>query len=77
MVAAIGRAEFVRGEWLKPGCVVVDVGINFKEDSTRASGEWIWGWVGERRKSSELSKGRRNDCDSIHEREGGGEGGRE
>jgi methylenetetrahydrofolate dehydrogenase (NADP+)/methenyltetrahydrofolate cyclohydrolase len=28
VVAAIGRPEFVRGDWLKPGAVVVDVGIN-------------------------------------------------
>ena len=28
VVAAIGRAEFVRGEWLKPGATVIDVGIN-------------------------------------------------
>lgn len=28
LVAAVGRAEFVRGEWVKPGAVVIDVGIN-------------------------------------------------
>jgi len=28
LVAAIGRAEMVRGEWIKPGSVVIDVGIN-------------------------------------------------
>ncbi|EPX71591.1 C-1-tetrahydrofolate synthase [Schizosaccharomyces octosporus yFS286] len=28
LVAALGKPEFVRGEWLKPGAVVVDVGIN-------------------------------------------------
>jgi methylenetetrahydrofolate dehydrogenase (NADP+) / methenyltetrahydrofolate cyclohydrolase len=28
VVAAVGRPEFVRGEWLKPGAVVIDVGIN-------------------------------------------------
>lgn len=28
VVAAIGKPEFVRGEWLKQGCVVIDVGIN-------------------------------------------------
>ena len=28
LVAAVGRAEFVRGEWIKPGGVVIDVGIN-------------------------------------------------
>jgi methylenetetrahydrofolate dehydrogenase (NADP+)/methenyltetrahydrofolate cyclohydrolase len=28
LVAAIGRAEMIRGEWVKPGGVVIDVGIN-------------------------------------------------
>ncbi|HEX3709290.1 MAG TPA: bifunctional methylenetetrahydrofolate dehydrogenase/methenyltetrahydrofolate cyclohydrolase FolD [Pseudolabrys sp.] len=28
LIAAIGRPEFVRGHWLKPGATVVDVGIN-------------------------------------------------
>jgi methylenetetrahydrofolate dehydrogenase (NADP+) / methenyltetrahydrofolate cyclohydrolase len=28
VVAALGRAEFVRGDWLKPGATVIDVGIS-------------------------------------------------
>lgn len=28
VVAAVGRPEMVRGDWVKPGAVVVDVGIN-------------------------------------------------
>ncbi len=28
VVAAIGRAEMVRGDWIKPGATVIDVGIN-------------------------------------------------
>ena len=28
LVAAIGRAEFVPGSWIKPGAVVIDVGMN-------------------------------------------------
>ncbi len=28
VIAAVGRAEMVTGEWLKPGAVVIDVGIN-------------------------------------------------
>ncbi|MGH6728455.1 MAG: bifunctional methylenetetrahydrofolate dehydrogenase/methenyltetrahydrofolate cyclohydrolase FolD [Pseudolabrys sp.] len=28
LVAAIGRPEFVRGYWIKPGATVIDVGIN-------------------------------------------------
>ncbi len=28
VIAAVGRAEMVRGDWLKPGACVIDVGIN-------------------------------------------------
>ena len=28
VIAAVGRPELVRGEWIKPGAVVIDVGIN-------------------------------------------------
>jgi methylenetetrahydrofolate dehydrogenase (NADP+)/methenyltetrahydrofolate cyclohydrolase len=28
LVAAIGRPEFVKGDWIKPGAVVIDVGIS-------------------------------------------------
>jgi methylenetetrahydrofolate dehydrogenase (NADP+)/methenyltetrahydrofolate cyclohydrolase len=28
LVVAIGRAELVRGDWVKPGAVVIDVGVN-------------------------------------------------
>jgi methylenetetrahydrofolate dehydrogenase (NADP+)/methenyltetrahydrofolate cyclohydrolase len=28
LVAAIGRPEYVRGDWIKPGATVIDVGIN-------------------------------------------------
>ncbi len=36
LIAAIGRAEMVRGDMLKPGAVVIDVGINRVEDPTAA-----------------------------------------
>ncbi len=32
LVAAVGRPEMVPGEWVKPGAVVIDVGINRLED---------------------------------------------
>lgn len=35
LVAAVGRAEMVRGEWIKPGATVIDVGIN----RTQSAGE--------------------------------------
>ncbi|MEO7564084.1 MAG: bifunctional methylenetetrahydrofolate dehydrogenase/methenyltetrahydrofolate cyclohydrolase FolD [Sphingomicrobium sp.] len=28
VIAAVGRAEMVKGEWIKPGATVIDVGIN-------------------------------------------------
>jgi methylenetetrahydrofolate dehydrogenase (NADP+)/methenyltetrahydrofolate cyclohydrolase len=28
VVAAVGRAEMVPGDWIKPGATVIDVGIN-------------------------------------------------
>jgi len=28
IIAAIGKAEFVRGDWVKPGAAIIDVGIN-------------------------------------------------
>lgn len=36
VVAAVGRAQLVRGDWIKPGAVVIDVGINVVP-TTRAS----------------------------------------
>lgn len=32
IVAAVGRAEFVKGSFIKPGAVVIDVGINRNEE---------------------------------------------
>src|SRR4029078_6049822 len=37
-IAAVGRAEMVRGDWVKPGAFVISVGINRVEDSARKSG---------------------------------------
>ena len=28
LVAAVGRPEMIRGDWVKPGAIVIDVGIN-------------------------------------------------
>jgi methylenetetrahydrofolate dehydrogenase (NADP+)/methenyltetrahydrofolate cyclohydrolase len=32
VVAAIGKAELVRGDWIKPGATVIDVGMNRGSD---------------------------------------------
>lgn len=45
VVAAVGRAEMVTGEMLKPGAVVIDVGINRKDDPTRKRGYRLVGDV--------------------------------
>lgn len=45
VVAAIGKANFVKGEWLKPGVVVIDVGTNFVPDDTKKSGQRLVGDV--------------------------------
>jgi 5,10-methylene-tetrahydrofolate dehydrogenase/methenyl tetrahydrofolate cyclohydrolase len=45
LVAAVGRAEMVRGDWVKPGAVVIDVGINRVDDSTRERGYRLVGDV--------------------------------
>lgn len=45
LIAAIGKAEFVKGEWLKPGVVIIDVGINDKADSTKKRGYRLVGDV--------------------------------
>ncbi|MFD2644448.1 bifunctional methylenetetrahydrofolate dehydrogenase/methenyltetrahydrofolate cyclohydrolase FolD [Pseudomonas japonica] len=36
LVVAVGRAELVRGDWIKPGAVVIDVGINRIERDGRS-----------------------------------------
>ena len=38
LVAALGRAEFVKADMIKPGAVVIDVGITRVKDETRKSG---------------------------------------
>ena len=35
LVAAVGRAHFVQGDWVKPGAAVIDVGINRIEDGDK------------------------------------------
>jgi methylenetetrahydrofolate dehydrogenase (NADP+) / methenyltetrahydrofolate cyclohydrolase len=45
LVAAVGRAEMVRGDWIKPGAVVIDVGINRVEDASKPKGYKLVGDV--------------------------------
>jgi 5,10-methylene-tetrahydrofolate dehydrogenase/methenyl tetrahydrofolate cyclohydrolase len=45
LIAAIGKTEFVRGDWIKPGAAVIDVGINSVPDPTKKSGHRLVGDV--------------------------------
>ena len=45
LIAAIGRTEMVRGDWIKPGAAVIDVGINSVPDATKKSGHRLVGDV--------------------------------
>lgn len=45
LIAAIGKTEFVRGDWIKPGAAVIDVGINSVPDATKKSGHRLVGDV--------------------------------
>lgn len=45
LIAAVGRAEMVRGDWVKPGAVVIDVGINRVDDPSRERGYRLVGDV--------------------------------
>jgi len=40
VVAAIGRPEFIRGEWIKEGAVVIDVGMNRTEAGLKGDVEF-------------------------------------
>uniref|UniRef100_A0A671PXS8 C-1-tetrahydrofolate synthase, cytoplasmic n=1 Tax=Sinocyclocheilus anshuiensis TaxID=1608454 RepID=A0A671PXS8_9TELE len=45
LVVGAGRAEMVKGEWVKEGAVVIDCGINHIPDSSKASGKRVVGDV--------------------------------
>lgn len=45
VVVAIGKPELVKGDWLKPGAVVIDCGINSIPDASKASGKKLVGDV--------------------------------
>ncbi len=45
VIAAIGRPEFVKGDWIKPGATVIDVGINRIDDPSAKNGSRLVGDV--------------------------------
>ena len=45
LIAAVGRPELVRGDWVKPGAVVIDVGVNRVGDKSKKKGYRLVGDV--------------------------------
>lgn len=45
LIAAVGRPEMVKKDWVKPGAVVIDVGTNRVDDPTRERGYRLTGDV--------------------------------
>ena len=45
LIAAVGRPEMVKADWVKPGAAVIDVGINRVDDPTRKRGYRLVGDV--------------------------------
>ncbi|MEJ2011062.1 MAG: bifunctional methylenetetrahydrofolate dehydrogenase/methenyltetrahydrofolate cyclohydrolase FolD [Anaerolineales bacterium] len=45
LIAAIGRAEMIRGDWIKPGAYVIDVGTNRVDDPSVERGYRLAGDV--------------------------------
>ena len=45
VIAAVGRTRMVKGDWIKPGATVIDVGINRIDDASRKSGTRLVGDV--------------------------------
>jgi len=45
LVTAVGRPEMVKGDWVKPGVVVIDVGINHVDDPSKPRGYRLVGDV--------------------------------
>ena len=39
LIAAVGRPEMIRGDWIKPGATVIDVGINRIDAADRGTGK--------------------------------------
>jgi 5,10-methylene-tetrahydrofolate dehydrogenase/methenyl tetrahydrofolate cyclohydrolase len=44
LIAAIGQPEYIKGDWIKSGAVVIDVGTNKIDDSSDSRG---YKWVGD------------------------------
>lgn len=45
LLAAVGRPEMVKADWVKPGAIVIDVGVNRVDDATKKRGYKLVGDV--------------------------------
>jgi len=45
LIVAIGSPQFIQGTWIKPGAVVIDVGMNYIADPSKKSGQRVVGDV--------------------------------
>lgn len=45
LIAAVGRPHMVKGDWIKPGALVIDVGVNRIDDPSKKSGYRLVGDV--------------------------------
>ena len=45
IISACGQPEMIKKEWIKEKCVIIDVGINYIDDSTKKSGKKLVGDV--------------------------------
>uniref|UniRef100_A0A452UBR3 C-1-tetrahydrofolate synthase, cytoplasmic n=1 Tax=Ursus maritimus TaxID=29073 RepID=A0A452UBR3_URSMA len=45
LVVAVGQPEIIKGEWIKPGAIVIDCGINYIPDDTKPNGKKVVGDV--------------------------------
>ena len=58
LVAAVGRPNMIKGDWIKDGAIVIDVGINRIEDKSRKTGTRLVGDVdfeGARRRAGAIT----------------------
>ena len=39
LIVAVGSPELVKGSWIKPGAVVIDIGFNFVQEVAEGAGE--------------------------------------
>ena len=72
LVAAVGRPQMVKGDWVKPGAIVIDVGINRipapekGEGKTRLVGDVAYGGGGQSRRRDHAGARRRRHDDDRH-----------